>query len=58
MYCRVQWAAGALVGVLINVLIGAVGLGGCIVDRGEEHSSVLLQPMPVRHNYSLLNLIL
>ena len=58
MYCRVQWSAGALVGVLISVLIGAVGLGGCIVDRGEEHSSVLLQPMPVRHNYSLLNLII
>jgi len=49
---------GNYIGGLISVLIGALGLGGCIVDRDEEHSSVLVQPMPVRHSYWLLNLII
>ena len=35
------------------------GIGGCIVDRGEGHSSLPVQPMPVRHSHSLLlNLII
>ena len=50
--CKVrQLVAGALVRVLRSVLIGALGLGGCILDPGEEHSSVFVQPIPVQLVY-------